>query len=120
MVQEEISELLSESTAWKDSLKNYRESFVQSQKRLLEIASNIPKEELSELERFQNQFYIQLLNIHDVRRNLKNHIKDLSMANGESDVEKAHEDIKNEYRSLEETLQNLSTEFEEFSKHVQN
>lgn len=119
MVQEEISELLSESHAWKDSLKNYRESFIQSQKRLLEIAADVPKEALSELERFQNQFYIQLLNIHDARRNLKNHIHNINVSE-DADFTDAHQELKQAYHALEGTIKELNTEFEEFSKHVKS
>lgn len=119
MMQEEISELLSESKSWKDSLVSYRETYVQSQKSLLGIASGeLPKEKLSDLEHFQNQFYIQLLNIHDVKKDIKNHIHQLTShteTHSSEELKSNHNKLKDSYDSLVKELENLSEEFKEFS-----
>lgn len=122
MVQEEISELLSESKSWKDSLVSYRETYVQSQKNLLGIASgDLPREKFSDLEHFQNRFYIQLLNIHDVKKDIKNHIQHLSghvESDSAEELKSNHEKLKDSYDSLVKELENLSEEFNVFATAV--
>lgn len=118
MVQEEISELLSESKSWKDSLVSYREKYVQSQKELLGVASTVSKDKLGELERFQNQFYIQLLNIHDVKKDVKSHIHHLTAQENidtNESIKAEHEKLKLEYNNLVLALNQLKEEFETFS-----
>ena len=120
MVQEEISELLSEGKSWKDSLVSYRENFVQSQKNLLEIASgSLSRDKLSDLERFQNQFYIQLLNIHDVKRDIKNHIHHLiseATVKTSEDLKADHENLKSSYEDLVASLNEVNKEFKVFAE----
>ncbi len=120
MVQEEISELLSEGKSWKDSLVNYRENFVQSQKNLLKIASgDLSKDKLSDLERFQNQFYIQLLNIHDVKRDIKKHIHNLTSeatVKTSEDLKADHENLKSSYEDLVASLNEVNKEFKVFAE----
>lgn len=116
MVQEAISELVLESQAWRSSLADYRETFIVNQKKLLELASKrLSAEDLKDLEHYQNQFYIQLINIHDVKKDLKQYENVLNYEPAtEDEVRVRHDGFKNEFDSLVHVLDGLKTEFEEF------
>lgn len=118
MVQEEISEFLNQSKSWKDSLVTYREKYSKAQKDLLGLASGISKEKLHDLEHFQNQFYIQLLNIHDVKKDVKRHIQELSTSQLAEDIKTSHSNLKQEYEELCASLEKVSDEFKNFTSQL--
>lgn len=117
MVQTDISQLSAECTEWRQILRNYREELHQCQKALQQTCRNsLSKDQLLEVEHFDNQFHIQLINIHDLKQLIKNHERTLH-AQGEQIAEDnfaRHEHLLSEFLSLENTLQELRSEFNEF------
>ena len=112
MVQEE---LITETKGWRSSLATYREDFVKAQKQLLELASKrLTPEDLKELEHFQNQFYIQLINIHDVKKDLHYYEYLLGSNATEQMIDKRHDQFKDEYESLTGVLDGLKNEFKAY------
>ena len=120
MVQTDISQLSTECNNWRESLRNYKEQFNQSKHRLQEFTKHpLNGDALEEVEHFHNQFHIQLINIHDLKQEIKTHDRKLSFeiaANGhaaESTLAE-HEHLYEEYVSLEHMLQELNSGFDNF------
>ena len=116
MVQVDISQLSAECNAWRVQLRNYRDELMQDENQIRQVAGKpLSKDQLQEVEHLHNQFHIQLINIHDLKQSIKLHERELqkeSPASGKTAG--AHETLLDEFRSLEQTLQNLRTEFSGF------
>lgn len=120
MVQEEISHFLDECNTVRETLRKYRDDINDSQKRLLKVASSrLEKDDLTDLEHYQNQFHIQLINIHDFKHDYKvyqNHVRHEGQYDRQvSDhTRETRTRLMNEFNDLESTLQELQKEFESF------
>jgi len=119
MVQTEISQLSAECQEWRQILRNYRDELQQSRKSLQETCrKNLSKDQSMSIEHFENQFHIQLINIHDVKHTIKNHERKIEIESSGGDVSdntyKAHEELLNEFLGLENSLQELRNEFGNF------
>src|SRR5437870_5313035 len=72
MVQTDISQLSEECSKWIEQLHSYRDELNQLNQKLQQTAERpLSKEDLTELEHFQNQFQIQLINVHDIKQEAK-------------------------------------------------
>ncbi len=121
MVQVDISQLSTESNNWRELLRQFRDEFTKNETQLTKVASqSLSKEQLRDVEHFHNQFHIQLINIHDLKQAIKVHDRKMNFErtafNGlvNEDSLARHESLLQEYRSLEQTLQDLRNEFNEF------
>jgi chromosome segregation ATPase len=121
MVQVDISQLTGECNAWRAQLRQYRDEFNQDEARLRQVASQtLSKDQLQDVEHLHNQFHIQLINIHDLKQAIKVHDRkmnfEMSTFNGSvnEDSLAQHETLYGEYQSLEQTLQDLRNEFNDF------
>jgi len=119
MVQTEISQLSAECQEWRQILRNYRDEFQESKKSLQEICrKDLSKDHLMSIEHFENQFHIQLINVHDLKHTIKSHERKIEVESSSGDVNddtyKAHEELLNEFLGLESSLQELRHEFGNF------
>ena len=120
MVLSDVSQLTIECQEWRQILKNYREEFHDCKKALQEICrKSLSKDQLQEVEHFDNQFHIQLINIHDLKQSVKNHERKLEFetAKGREASEATfayHEDLLDQFLMLENTLQKLREDFKNF------
>lgn len=118
MVQTDLSQLKAECSDWRQILRNYREEFQDSKKALQTICrKTLSRDQLQEVEHFDNQFHIQLINIHDLKQEIKAHEKNLG-DNGEEasdEVYARHEHLLDQFITLENTLQELRSEFQQFT-----
>lgn len=121
MVQVEIAQLTGECNAWREKLRQYREEFSQDKVKLQQAASQpLSKEQLQDVEHLHNQFHIQLINIHDLKQAIKVHERkmnfEMSANEGQLNEETVaeHEQLHNEYESLEQHLLELRDEFDRF------
>ena len=120
MVQTDTAQLSGECTAWRQILRSYREEFSQDKIRLQQAVSNtLPKDHLQDVEHLQNQFHIQLINIHDLKQSVKNHERKIQYETSErSEASEAtyayHEDLLDQFLMLENTLQQLREDFKNF------
>jgi seryl-tRNA synthetase len=120
MVQVETSQLVSECEAWRQTLRQYRDEFTQDKAKLQQVASRaLSKDQLQAVEHLHNQFHIQLINIHDLKQAIKNHDRrigfEMREQNGLNEETLAdHENLFNQYQSLEQTLQEIREEFNSF------
>jgi hypothetical protein len=115
MVQTDISQLTAECSEWRQILRNYREEFQNCEKVLTETCKqNLSKDHLAQVEHFQNQFDIQLRNIHDLKKQIKIHERKAGLETGGDEIYAEHESLLNEFLNLENTLQELRDEFRNF------
>ena len=123
MVQADIAQLSGECTGWKESLRNFREEFNQCKERLQQLANHsLSKDDLTQVEHYHNQFHIQLINIHDLKQAIKQHVRkvDYEVLSNDGQVSEetlaGHENLLSEYQQLESTLEELRNEFDDFSR----
>ncbi len=115
MVQTDLSQLSAECADWRQILRSYRNEFQDCEKALTEMCKrSLSKDHLAQVEHFQNQFDIQLQNIHDLKQDIKSHEKFVQKDNVSDEVYTHHESLLNEFLSLENTLQELRDEFRNF------
>jgi hypothetical protein len=119
MVQTDLSQLTAECNEWLQILRNYREEFQTSKKSLQEICrKSLPKNQLLDVEHFDNQFHIQLINIHDLKHSIKTHERRIEQESASGDIAEdnytLHEELLAEFLSLENTLQEVRNEFKTF------
>lgn len=120
MVLSDVSQLASECQEWRQILRNYREEFHDCKKALQETCrKSLTKDQLLEVEHFDNQFHIQLINIHDLKQLIKHHERRIQFetANGAEASENTfahHEELLDQFLMLENTLQQLREDFKNF------
>jgi phage shock protein A len=113
MVQVDISQLTAECNGWREKLRQYREEFTRDEASLQQVARQaLDKDQLKDVEHLHNQFHIQLINIHDLKQSIKLHERQLQNDSpATEDSANTHETLLDEFRSLEQTLQQLRSEF---------
>lgn len=121
MVTTESTQLTAECNDWRTALRSNRDQLTQCNKKLQEIASKLTdKKVLQDVEHFQNQFHIQLINIHDLRHAIKDHEKFASWEMNRNDgifsdaTWAEHEELHDKYNFLTHTIQQLQTDFNNF------
>ena len=124
MVQTEISQLTAECSDWRQILRNYREEFHGYEKALQDTCKKtLHRDHLQDVEHFQNQFDIQLKNIHDLKQLVKTHERKVQFESSGSENLKdetyaEHESLLNDFLHLENTLQEVRNEFNNFISKV--
>jgi hypothetical protein len=127
MVTTDIAQLSKECNAWRETLRSYRDEFGQLKNRLQDLAGNQTNRDiLLEIEHLDNQFHIQLINIHDLKQAIKLHHRKLNDEMAETnngnlteDTTTDHERLYNDYQQLENTLTEVKQEFSHFADHIQ-
>ncbi|MGE5521208.1 MAG: hypothetical protein ACM3VS_14895 [Candidatus Dadabacteria bacterium] len=120
MVQTDVSQLSAECSDWLQILRNYRQEFHDYEKALEDTCKKtLGKQQLLEVEHLHNQFDIQLKNIHDVKQHIKHHERKIQFEssgteNIQEDTYAHHEQLLNEFLTLENTLQEIRNEFKNF------
>lgn len=117
MVQTDVSQLSSEAAEWHQILRNYRDEFQDCKKALQEMCrQSLSKDQLHEVEHFGNQFHIQLINIHDLKHHIKGHERAVSQDadNLSESAYTHHEELLDQFLTLENTLQELRNDFQKF------
>ena len=120
MVLTDVSQLTAECQEWRQILRNYREEFNDCRKALQQTCNNsLSKDQLLEVEHFDNQFHIQLINIHDLKQSVKLHERKIQFetARGAEASEETfayHEDLLDQFLMLENTLQQIREDFKNF------
>ena len=123
MVQVDISQLSSECSIWRETLRKHREELNNDEAKLREIAGkSLSKEQLQDVEHLHNQFHIQLINIHDLKQAIKVHDRKINFEkvafNGHANEDSyaRHESLLLEYQNMLQTLEELRSEFKKFIK----
>ena len=125
VITTEVGQLAGECHLWMDMLRAFRDKF-QNQKSILPhlAADQTHRDVLIEIEHLDNQLHIQLINIHDLKQNIKKHMHKIGTGrlkkNGHipDDILARHEFLYDEYQGLETTLHIIAREFDRFVKHI--
>lgn len=125
MVQADISQLTRECNHWRETLRSYREEFSHFRNDLVEAGrQSLSRNQLQDVEHYQNQFEIQLVNINHLKHSIKTHDRkaQFEMEDASGNISKEtldeHEVLFDQYNSLESTLQDLRQEFHQFLDKV--
>lgn len=121
MVSTDTTQLNRECSSWREHLRSYRNEMGQLRDQLQLMASGQnDKDVLTEVEHYHNQFYIQQINIHDLKQAIKTHDRRLQMeyaaSTGQLSEETLHEheELNSQYEILEHTLSELRNDFTHF------
>ena len=125
MVQVDISQLSGECSTWREGLRQLRDEFSQDKIQLQQVANpSLSKDQLQDVEHLHNQFHIQLINIRDLKQAVKAHERtlayEMSSADGlREETVAEHENLFDQYQSLDHRLQDLRDEFNQFLSRTQ-
>lgn len=121
MVQTDLSQLSAECNSWRNALRSNRDEINQYKLHLLNVVTKqLSKNQLQDVEHYHNQFHIQLINVHDLKQEVKVHESRVHFelfANNSQLSEStlsAHEELYYRYQFLDETLHSLRTSFFNF------
>jgi len=119
MVTTDISQLTAECNTWRQQMRNYREEIMHLKNQLRQIALKVTThDQLRDVDHYENQFHIQLINIHDLKHSIKVHDYKTTVANAENKVNHTtlaeHEHLFAEYRRLQHLLDELKDRFHQF------
>lgn len=123
MVPSDISQISHECNTWRDSLRQHKQEITDLKTELQEVAAHLhSKNALAQVEHFQNQFHIQLINIHDLKQDIKLHDRKLQLESSSGKLYDQtladHESLFDKYQVLEHTLQELSSDFKNFKQNI--
>jgi hypothetical protein len=99
---------------WEMGLSEHKEKVNLMKEELVSlVATRKSHDDLMKIEHFQNQFHIQLINIHDIEHAVKKHMEE---ADRHSDYrfKEPHQKLKMKFESLVRDLSDLEKEFKLF------
>jgi chromosome segregation ATPase len=121
MVTTDIAQLSAECNTWRAEMRRYREEITSLKNQLRQIALKATRyDQLQDVEHYENQFHIQLINIHDLKHSIKVHDYKTSLVNNDSNGRvnhitiAEHEHLSAEYRRLQTLLDELKDRFNQF------
>ncbi|MFY7838980.1 MAG: hypothetical protein ACOVP7_01840 [Lacibacter sp.] len=121
MVSTDTTQLNMECSSWREQLRSCRNEMSQLRDQLQLMASGEKdKDVLTEVEHYHNQFYIQQINIHDLKQAIKSHDRRLQMEEmrltGKLSPEtiQEHEELHEQYEVLQSTINELRSDFMHF------
>lgn len=100
-------------------MRSWRDELGQLKNKLVDVAARqTTKEDLLEVDHLDNQLHIQLINVHDLKHTIKTHFRQIEAetAKGQikDDTANHHEQLYDEYQSLENTLREVKQEYKDF------
>lgn len=121
MVTTDISQLTEECNTWRQQMRNYREEIMHLKNQLRQIALKVTShDQLRDVDHYENQFHIQLINIHDLKHSIKVHDYKTMITKTENNGKlnhtmlAEHEHLFAEYRRLQSLLDELKDRFRQF------
>lgn len=121
MVTADLSQLSAECSTWRAQMRRYRDEITSLKNQLRQIALKATRrEQLQDVEHYENQFHIQLINIHDLKQSIKQHdlrssgavVAETGRVNYTMLAE--HEQLHAEYLRLQSLLDDLKAKFNQF------
>jgi len=125
MVTTDIAQLTGECSGWRNTLREERSQLTSLKEKLQALSSNLlDRSTLQDLEHLQNQFYIQLINVHDLKHAIKEHEQIAAWENEKNGQATdatwaAHEELQNQYDHLHYTIGQVKQEFKQFVSRLQ-
>jgi hypothetical protein len=125
MVTTEVSQLSRECSTWLEQLRAQREKLTANKTRLRSLCGPATTPDVcTEIEHLDNQFHIQLINIHDLKHEIKKHehkiAQERKVTDGlvSDDSLVRHESLFDDYQRLGNTLHEIGQEFEYFVRQA--
>ncbi|MET0300154.1 MAG: hypothetical protein ABW036_10345 [Flavitalea sp.] len=125
MVITEVSTLSRECNSWREELRNQRDRLTGAKLKLRDLSANQTNPDiLTEIEHLDNQFHIQLINVHDLKQSIKKHDKRIqderAISDGlvTDDTLAYNENLFDDFQRLEHTLHGIRQEFDYFVRHA--
>ena len=107
-------ELLSECSEWREDLRHQREELNTLKNKLYQWAAGKTDQDLlKEIDHFHNQFHIQLINIHDVKHDIKEHMHQVEH-HPNFGHKIPHRQLETHYKRLVADLETLKRDFNNF------
>ena len=121
MVTTDIAQFSEECNTWREALRSQREEFTRMKNELQQSAAHITsKEALKDVEHYENQFDIQLANIHDLKQSIKSHKRMPAFQLVSDDgapsetMISGYKKLSAEYQHLRHTLHEIKNDFQKF------
>ena len=112
LVETQQQQLLEEAKRWISHLKTYIENINELKNKLYKwVPGKSDHNVLVQIERYHNQFHIQLINLHDLKHSIKLHIKELQL---NPDSTEEHQQLEEQYNFLTNDLDHLNSDFRAF------
>ena len=132
MVPTDISQISHECNNWRDSLRQHKQEINDLKSELQEVAAHLhSKNALLQVEHYQNQFHIQLININDLKQDIKLHDRRIQADAGLNDawgqentgqlndqILADHESLFDQFQVLDHTIKELSSDFKNFKENI--
>jgi hypothetical protein len=117
MTTESVNQVrLEECKGWYEKLVNYREKLNHWKSELYYFAPGKTNQDVKiGIDHFHNQFHIQLINVHDLKHEIRNHIHAEEQIN-DTVTANAHGNLKEKYDFMVNYLDKLEQEFHAFIK----
>lgn len=110
----EPQELISECNQWRETLVKYREDLNVLKNKLYHWASGkTDHNTLKEIEHYHNQFHIQLINVHDLKHAIREHIHQVEH-HPNFGHKIPHHHIEDHFKHLLRELDQLTSDFQNF------
>ena len=107
--------LLTEAKQWLDHLRTYVSNINEEKNKLYKWAAGKSDHDvLIQIEHFHNQFHIQLINLHDIKHDIRQHTREVN-AMPDSDQSEKHMELMDQYNYLIKDLDQLCSEFAAFT-----
>lgn len=108
--------LINECTAWHETLVQYCQKINDLKRELYFFApGKTDKAQLLDIEHYHNQFHIQLINIHDLKHEIRFHLGEAKQHPGFGH-RIPHHGIKEKYDLLLKDIDQLEADFHQFIK----
>ncbi len=116
-----VTQLTEECQQWRFTLRHLREQYVHHLKKLEKrVHEKSLRQSMWEVAHLYNQFYIQLINIHDLKKAIKRHADNISKQSMigvlRDDTVALHCFLNNDFDLLNKRLKLISDEFKVFQK----
>ena len=109
-----VNNLVEESNIWYETLVSYRERINNLKDELYYFAPGKDDVETRKnVDHFHNQFHIQLVNIHDIKHDIKRHL--LELDKGTEQAEEHHAQLQEKVNFIVAYLNDLEEEFKSFT-----
>ena len=117
MLAETQKPLVDEAAEWIGHLRTYIEDINELKNKLYKWAANkSDRDALVQIERYHNQFHIQLINLHDLKHSIKLYINECKLY-PDADLSAKQQDLEEQYNFLINDLNHLQNNFTAFSNN---
>jgi hypothetical protein len=114
LTETQHQQLLDEAKKWIDHLASYVEDINESKNKFYKwAAGKSDHDTLVQIEHYHNQFHIQLINLHDIKHEIRLHMKSVNL-HPDADHSLEHQKLEEEYEFLVHDLDKLKADFAAF------